>query len=191
MAKYSASNKPLTAAALRNKIATDTGLTRKQVAAILDALASQIKNSLDTAGSITILGRVKIEKKTILACPTWPASVKISVVPELLPGPDYDCSRGLHSYYRSPAENDHGQPVCGVCGRDTISQQHEADRVPRPDGCHVHSPHHLRPLHGLLSILLRSGEGKGAGKKGHAQHRYGNEAAAGTGPDSTCGSDRW
>jgi hypothetical protein len=61
---------------------------------------------------------VKIEKKTVPACPTWPAYVKVTVAPELLPGPDGYCVQGLHTYHESPATNERGHPVCGSCGKD-------------------------------------------------------------------------
>jgi hypothetical protein len=69
---------------------------------------------------ITVPGVARIEKRTHPDCPTWPPSVKVAVLPELLPGADDHCGRGLHTYYMSPAVNDRGNPVCGQCGEDAI-----------------------------------------------------------------------
>jgi hypothetical protein len=92
------------------------------VAPVLEALAAEIERSLNSKGTglITIPGLVKIEKKTVPACPTWPAYVEVTVVPELLPGSDGHCVRGLHTYCKSPATNRRGHPVCGSCGKDEI-----------------------------------------------------------------------
>lgn len=48
---------------------------------------------------------------------------------ELLPGPDDRCERGLHTYHKSPAANDRGNPVCKLCGDDCI----DWDRLHRRD----------------------------------------------------------
>ena len=112
-------------------IAATAELPKKQVAAVLEALIDEIRKSLSTkgAGVITIPGFVKIERKTVPTCPTWPASIKVTVVPELLPGPDAYCARGLHTYHESPATNEHGYPICGACGKDEINWKrlHERD----------------------------------------------------------------
>ena len=122
MAKYSASNKPLTAAALRNKIATDTGLTRKQVTAILDALVSEIEKNFGNTASVGLatLGLVRTDGE-VSACLKWPESIKLTFRSNLLPGPDDCCVHGLHKYFKSRRANDREQPVCGRCGNDTIN----------------------------------------------------------------------
>ena len=123
--------KPLNKTGVIANIAGATDMPEKQVAAVLEALTAEIRKSLGNkgAGVITIPGLVRIEKKTVPCCPTWPASIKLTVVPELLPGPNYDCARGRHTYFRSPAANDRGNPVCGLCGKDTIDwdRLHERD----------------------------------------------------------------
>jgi hypothetical protein len=101
-------------------VAAAAGVPKKQVSAVLEGLAAHIKQSLSTTGMITILGLVKIERKTIPDCPTWPPYVKVTVMPELLPGPDDYCIQGLHTYHESPATNDRRQPICGACGKDDI-----------------------------------------------------------------------
>lgn len=102
-------------------IAASTGLSNEQVAAVLEALHAEIKAALSNGRSVarTILGLVKRGKKAS-ACPDCPASIKVTVVPELLPGPDQDCARGLHTYHKSPASNELGHPVCGLCGTDEL-----------------------------------------------------------------------
>ena len=129
MAKAAARKKNLTKTNLLASIATATDIPKKQVAALLVGLAAQIKQSLSTNGATTILGLVKIEKKTVPACPTWPAYIEVTVLPELLPGPDRYCARGLHTYHQSPATNKYGQPICGSCGADEIDwdRLHERD----------------------------------------------------------------
>lgn len=79
-----------------NSIAEQTGLNKKQVAAVLDALVGEIKKSLSNRGSgvFAIPGLVKIEKKKVPAkparkgvmvlgqlrdLPAKPASVKVKV----------------------------------------------------------------------------------------------------------------
>jgi nucleoid DNA-binding protein len=66
-----AAKKPLTKTELLANIATATELPKKQVAAVIDALAAEIKKSLSNkgAGAITIPGLVKIEKKKVAARP--------------------------------------------------------------------------------------------------------------------------
>ncbi len=70
MAK-AAPKKPLTKTELMANIATATDVPKKQVAAVLEALANEIKKSLGAkgAGVIAIPGLVKIEKKRIPARP--------------------------------------------------------------------------------------------------------------------------
>jgi nucleoid DNA-binding protein len=69
MAKAAAAKKPLTKSQLIANIAEETELSKKQVAAVLESLAGQIKVSLGNkgAGAIAIPGLVKIEKKRIPA----------------------------------------------------------------------------------------------------------------------------
>ena len=71
MAKAAAPKKPLTKTELLANIAAATDVPKKQVAAVLEALADQIKRSLGSkgAGVITIPGLVKIEKKRVPARP--------------------------------------------------------------------------------------------------------------------------
>jgi nucleoid DNA-binding protein len=54
-----------------NNIAEETGLTKKQVAAVLEALGGEIKKGLSSRGPgvFTIPGLVKIEKKKVPARP--------------------------------------------------------------------------------------------------------------------------
>src|SRR5262245_12163206 len=54
-----------------NNIAEETGLTKKQVGAVLEALAGEIKKSLSNKGPglFSIPGLVKIEKKKVPARP--------------------------------------------------------------------------------------------------------------------------
>ena len=65
MAKAAAPKKPLTKTELLANIAAATEVPKKQVAAVLEALAAEIKKSLGNkgAGMIAIPGLVKIEKK--------------------------------------------------------------------------------------------------------------------------------
>jgi nucleoid DNA-binding protein len=97
MAKAAAS-KPLTKTELFANIASATEVPKKQVAAVLEALAAEIQKSLGAkgAGAITVPGLVKIERKKVPARPAqkgWlnpftkvledrpakPASVKVKV----------------------------------------------------------------------------------------------------------------
>ena len=56
---------------ITNNIAEATGLSKKEVGAVFDALAAEIKKSLGAkgAGMIAIPGLVKIEKKKVPARP--------------------------------------------------------------------------------------------------------------------------
>lgn len=72
MAKAAAApKKPLTKGELMTSIAAATELSKKQVVAVLEALATEIQKSLSNkgAGVITIPGLVKIEKKKVPARP--------------------------------------------------------------------------------------------------------------------------
>ncbi|MCC9604443.1 HU family DNA-binding protein [Blastopirellula sp. JC732] len=91
--------KPLTKTELLNNIAEETGVAKKDVATVLDALSNQVKKSLGKsgAGAISIPGLIKIEKKKVPArpakkgvpnpfkpgelmdVPAKPASVKVKV----------------------------------------------------------------------------------------------------------------
>ena len=64
-----APKKPLTKTELITNIVTATDVPKKQVVAVLEALAAEIKMSLGNkgAGAITIPGLVKIEKKKVPA----------------------------------------------------------------------------------------------------------------------------
>jgi nucleoid DNA-binding protein len=69
MAKAAAPKKPITKSELLVNIALAAEVSKKQVAAVLEALAAEIKKSLSNkgAGAITIPGLVKIEKKKVPA----------------------------------------------------------------------------------------------------------------------------
>ncbi len=69
MAKATASKKPLTKTELLANIAAATDVPKKEVVAVLEVLATEIKKSLSNkgAGAITIPGLVKIEKKRVPA----------------------------------------------------------------------------------------------------------------------------
>jgi nucleoid DNA-binding protein len=69
MTNAAAAKKPLTKSQLIANIAEGTDLSKKQVAAVLESLASQIKTSLGNKGpgAIAIPGLVKIEKKRVPA----------------------------------------------------------------------------------------------------------------------------
>jgi nucleoid DNA-binding protein len=69
MAKAAAVKKPLTKTELMANIATATELSKKQVAAVLEALAAEIQKSMSSKGpgSFAIPGLVKIEKKKVPA----------------------------------------------------------------------------------------------------------------------------
>ena len=63
------SKKPPTKTEILNEIATEVGLSRKEVALVFDSLSTQIKKSLGKRGSgaFTIPGLLKIEKKRVPA----------------------------------------------------------------------------------------------------------------------------
>lgn len=63
--------KPPTKTEILTAIATSTGLTKKDVAAVFEAMTEQIKKNISSrgAGSFTIPGLMKIEKKKVLARP--------------------------------------------------------------------------------------------------------------------------
>ena len=69
MATATATKKPPTKTEILTDIASDTGLTKKDVSAVFDALAVQIKKSLGRrgAGAFTTPGLLKIEKKQVPA----------------------------------------------------------------------------------------------------------------------------
>ena len=69
MAKTATPAKPLTKTELLTNIAAATELPKTQVAAVLEALGTQIEKSLGSKGPgmITIPGLVKIEKKKVPA----------------------------------------------------------------------------------------------------------------------------
>lgn len=64
-----AAKKPLTKSELLNAISDETELNRREVNAVLDAMSTQISKSLGRrgAGSFTIPGLIKIEKKAVPA----------------------------------------------------------------------------------------------------------------------------
>ena len=62
-----ASKKAPSKTEILNSIAEKTELTKAQVAAVLDTLSAEIAASLDGAGSFTIPGLVKIERKHVPA----------------------------------------------------------------------------------------------------------------------------
>ena len=64
-----APKKPMTKSELLNAISTDTGLNRRDVSAVLDALSGQISKSLGRggAGAFALPGLIKIEKKKVPA----------------------------------------------------------------------------------------------------------------------------
>ena len=68
MAK-AAPKKPLTKTQLMTNIAEASGLSRKEVAAVFDALSAEIKKNLAPRGpgAITVPGLIKIEKKAVPA----------------------------------------------------------------------------------------------------------------------------
>jgi nucleoid DNA-binding protein len=70
MAKTAAKKAP-TKTEVYNAIAEDTGLTKKEVGAVLDSLAEQIKKSLAKRGpgQFTIPGLVKLTRKDVPAKP--------------------------------------------------------------------------------------------------------------------------
>ncbi len=66
-----AAKKPPTKTEILTNIANATDLTKKDVAAVMDALAAEIKRNLGSRGpgTFTVPGLVKIEKKKIPARP--------------------------------------------------------------------------------------------------------------------------
>ena len=66
--------KPPTKTEILNAIAEATDLTKKDVAAVMDALSEQIRKSLSSRGPgmFTIPGLVKVEKKKVPARPAEP-----------------------------------------------------------------------------------------------------------------------
>jgi len=73
MAKTAAKKAP-TKTEVYNAIAEDTGLTKKEVAAVVDSLTKQIEKALSSRGpgAFTIPGLVKITKKKVPARPAQP-----------------------------------------------------------------------------------------------------------------------
>ena len=71
MAKAAKSKKPPTKTEILTNIANATDLTKKDVAAVFDALAAEIKRNLGSRGpgSFAIPGLLKIEKKKVPARP--------------------------------------------------------------------------------------------------------------------------
>jgi nucleoid DNA-binding protein len=96
MAKAAGAKKAPSKTEIYTSVAESTGLTKKQVAAVFDAMVAEIKKSLGNRGSglFAIPGLVKIEKKKVPAkparkgvmvlgqlrdLPAKPASVKVKV----------------------------------------------------------------------------------------------------------------
>jgi len=71
MAKAAKAKKAPTKTEILNNLATATGLTRKQVAAVFDALQAEIKKNLGPRGPgvFSIPGLLKIQKKKTPAKP--------------------------------------------------------------------------------------------------------------------------
>ena len=71
MAKAAKSKKPPTKTEILTNIANATDLSKKQVAAVMDALATEIKKNLGPRGpgAFAIPGLLKIEKKKVPARP--------------------------------------------------------------------------------------------------------------------------
>jgi nucleoid DNA-binding protein len=69
MAKTAVPKKPLTKTELITNLATATELSKKQIIAVMESLASEIQKALSNkgAGLITIPGLLKIEKKHVPA----------------------------------------------------------------------------------------------------------------------------
>ncbi len=68
-AQKTATKKPMTKSDLLNAMSDDTELTRMEVKSVLESLSSQISRSLGRrgAGSFTLPGLIKIEKKRVPA----------------------------------------------------------------------------------------------------------------------------
>jgi len=64
-----AQTKPLTKSELTAAIADDCELTKKQVTAVFESLATNIATSLDGCGRFVLPGLLKIEKKQVPARP--------------------------------------------------------------------------------------------------------------------------
>ena len=66
-----AAKKPPTKTEILNNLAAATDLSKKQVAAVLEALSAEIKKNLGSRGpgAFAIPGLLKIEKKKVLARP--------------------------------------------------------------------------------------------------------------------------
>ncbi len=66
-----AAKKPLTKTELLTNIAEASEMSKKEVAAVLEALAEEIRKSLSSrgAGAVSIPGLIKIEKKKVPARP--------------------------------------------------------------------------------------------------------------------------
>jgi len=61
--------KPLTKSQLLSNVAGACDLSKKQVAAVMDALAKEVKKGLGRSGAFVLPGLVKIEKKKVPARP--------------------------------------------------------------------------------------------------------------------------
>jgi len=59
--------KPMTKTEILTAIAADCDLTKKQVAAVFDSLAAQIRKGLKGAGAFAIPGLLKIQKQRVPA----------------------------------------------------------------------------------------------------------------------------
>lgn len=77
-----AAKKPLTKTQILSNIAEATGLSKKQVAEVFEALEKQIKDSIGRrgVGAFTIPGLIKIEKKKV---PAKPARENVMVLGQL------------------------------------------------------------------------------------------------------------
>ncbi len=82
-----AAKKPLTKTQILSNIADATGLTKRDVAAVLEALAAEVKKNLGSRGpgSFTIPGLLKVEKKRVPA-----RAAKKNVPNPFKPGEFYD-----------------------------------------------------------------------------------------------------
>ena len=58
-------NKPLTKSELTLAIADECELSKKQVTAVLESLATNIAGSLSSCGTFVLPGLLKIEKKSV------------------------------------------------------------------------------------------------------------------------------
>lgn len=82
MAKTAPAKKAPTKTEVMNNIANATGLSRKQVAGVIDAMTTEIKKALSARGPgvFAIPGLVKIEKKKV---PAKPARKGVMVLGQL------------------------------------------------------------------------------------------------------------